>query len=648
MTKESIDPVLETAQAQPGEFNNPETGTPATILDRRVDVTGVSWETVGWVAIFLLAALVRLIERTTWPLTAEEARVAADALALTTGGSLSNVGLAHPLLTELDALGMFLFGVSDGIPRLVPELAGFGAILLLLPLRHWLGRGAALAAAFLFAISPTLAFASRRLDAGGLLVAMSLLLLVLLLRHLAQPSAGAAVAAGVAGSLLLLTGPLGWIAVPLTAAVAVSMAGGRRIRPRDLSGLALGLLLGTVVLSTVLFTRPNGFADFLGQSLRQLWDNHLVDLGSQWYMLPFELIIDELLVLLVGIYATWVIWLEPERLPLGTTRPARSLIGWTVAGVIIAALLGGKDAEVYTLAVLPLTLLAAVGLGALIEEIDWTEVWGGRALAFYLGLFLVFAAIAAVLNTLLAGAGGSIASWLFTLLILLALILIPLVLGTGWIALGLTQRVAPLVGLAVVVCLAALALHTSILLPATNIDRPGEPLTVGSTTTDVKVLTGELERLSADVTTFDQDVRDPTGGHGLTIIVDQSIAQPFAWYFREFPNLRVVPGSGPLPPSEVAPEVVITLAKDSPNLVPQKQNYSQHVYALETTSPPAYSSVDWGKLLGSIVNPSQLRHFGAFMIDRQTTLSNQPQMFQLALRQDIAQRMYGTGTETNP
>ncbi|MDI3339876.1 MAG: glycosyltransferase family 39 protein [Sphaerobacter sp.] len=631
----------------PSAFDHADAPSPA--LDRRVHLTALSWEGVGWIAAVLVAALVRLIQQTTWPLGATEAGIAADGLALATGGTLSPSAWTHPLVVEAEALALFLFGPSDAVVRLVPAVAGLGALLLLRPLRHWVGRSAALAAAVLLALSPTLTFAARIAGSAALLVPGSLLVLVLVLRHCSQPTTASAAATGVAAGLLLLTGPLGWLALPLTAAAGAAIAGGRRARIRDLSGLLLGVLLTVIALSTVLFTRPEGFAAFLSGSLGALWRDHLATAGAAWWMTPLVLVADELLALVLAVAGAWVVLTAPGSLPFGTARTARGLLGWTTAALIVASVLGGPGVAQYSLAVLPLALLAGVGLGSLSEAIRWREVWSARGVAFLVAVFLTFAALFSTFNTLgRRPAPTEWLAWLITLLILVALVLVPLALAAVWLTRRLDQRAAPLVGLAGLLILAGVTLRTSVLLGATNVTRPGEPLLIGSTAPDVTHLLARIEKVSADLTTFTQDTRDPTGGHGLTIVLDEEIAQPFAWYLRDFPNLRIVSAGQPVT-GPVAPQVVIALPEHIPALGADTADYVMRPYALEVTTPPRFARPDWGALLLGMTDPSEVRHFAEFLMDRRVSVPAEPRMFALTLRDDVAQRVYGSdGAGTTP
>src|SRR5579875_1016423 len=389
-----------------------------SVLDRRIDLTGISWYGVGWLAVMLLALLVRAIERVNWPLSSTEARLASDALSLASGGNLSNQALARPLVTELNALALFLFGTSDGIARLVAILAGLATVALALLLRPWLGRAGALGAAFVIAVSPVMSSASRSVDGGALLSAMSLIFLVTCLRQLSRPSTGRAVGCGIAGGLLVTCGPLGWIALLLVGLAGLAMSS--RPGPAALGttntlvtrserssqsvaeagAFILGLLVSLVIVSTILFTRPDNFANFLGQSLKELWDLQVKTIGHQWYLSIFVLIIDELMALLLGIYALWQAVKHSELVDAARRKTTGGLIAWTIAGILLAVFLGGKGSELYALEALPLALLAGVGLGTLCSEVGWSEFWHGWGIGFIGLTALAVAALTSVLSTL--------------------------------------------------------------------------------------------------------------------------------------------------------------------------------------------------------------------------------------------------------
>ena len=618
--------------------------SPDTLLSRRVDVTRVPVSAIAWASVLALGVLTRLVQWGSWPLGAGEARVATDALALVQGGTISSAAWARPLQTELVGLALFLFGPSQGAVRVVPLLAGLGTIALLVPLRRWIGSHAALAAAFLAAVSPTLTQVARRADAGALLTLLSVATLVLLLRYLTSPAAGSAATAGLCAGLLVLTNPLGWVALPLLLLAAWAIAPGARARIVDLAPAALGLAVALIVLATALLTHPAGFADFFSASFRELWDTSLVTAGSAWQMTPFQLLIDEFLPVVLGLYSAGVALFSRDADLDAPVRATRALFAWALLAAVIASILGGKNLPLYAFATLPWIVLGGIGLAAVLDAVDWREVARGRGLGFLAVAFLTLAALVDTIGLLTTGPSGGTVIFVVTGAIFVLLVLVPLAAFSLWLANRLDQPARPLLEFGAVVLLLVITLHSTFLLGATNLERPGEPLTAGSTAPAVADLIGRLGRLSEDMTTFDQSPQDPTGGHGLTIVVDQSIAQPFAWYFRDYPNLSIVTAAN-APAAARTTEVIIARPDHAAALVPSGSGFVVRSYALALASPASLEAPDWQTLLSSIVNPSEIRRFAGFLMDRQVTASPAPQSFDLALRTDLAQKMYGPGAQ---
>ncbi|HPA95676.1 MAG: TIGR03663 family protein [Acidobacteria bacterium] len=117
-----------------------------------------------WGALLLAVAVSRLAGLGDRTVSHDESLHAYFSHQLAVHGTYRHDPMMHgPLLFHLDAAVFTLLGANDATARLVPALAGIGVVLLLLPLGRWLGREAALAAAALVALSPSLLFYSRYL-----------------------------------------------------------------------------------------------------------------------------------------------------------------------------------------------------------------------------------------------------------------------------------------------------------------------------------------------------------------------------------------------------------------------------------------------------------------------------------------------------
>lgn len=613
-----------------------------SVFDRRFDVSRISIDALAWAALLVIAFLVRIVELTKWPLSAGEARIASDALALLQGDAFSSDPSTHPLPVALVALGIFLFGATDAIVRLIPAGLGIGTILLLIPARAWLGRSPALGAAFMMALSPTMVFASRTAGAGSLMVAGILLLLVVLVRSAARPGYGSAVVVGAAGAFLPLSGPLGWVALPLALVTVPAVTGRWLPHPGAIPAVLLGFLTTIIVVSTSLFTRPAGFTGFVNASLSELWSNHLSSVGAGWFLIPIELVTYELLPLVFGIYTVCLIVSNSGRLTSSPERLARAVVAWMVLAGIATMLLAGKSPDLYCLIVLPLALLAGIGLGLVADAVKWRILH--RRGAWFLVALLLTVAAAGVFGLLLGNTDFDALRLGITLVAIALLILVSLILFAWSTSRGVNRLAGPLAVLVLVVLLGAVELRTSLLLASTDLDRPGELLLAGSTAADVAFVVERLHRLSLDLTATNADVRDPTGGHGLTIAIERTIAQPFIWYLRGFPNVTVVEPDARLS-EPVGYQAIIARPEVGPDLVPRNAGYVQRSY--DFTVPLAFAFDGSPSVMSSAeepVNPGMMKRFVDFVTDRERTASPERPQFDLALRAELAARVYGNST----
>ena len=105
-------------------------------------------------------------------------------------------------------------------------------------------------------------------------------------------------------------------------------------------------------------------------------------------------------------------------------------------------------------------------------------------------------------------------------------------------------------------------------------------------------------RLARDVGVNEGSARDPTGSHGLSIALERDVQWPYAWYFREFPDLTVVaPGTAATSGAQVA------IAAGEAGLA--EAGYATESWPWLTTVPPHYLDPDMGAILGAVVNPTR-------------------------------------------
>ena len=207
------------------------------------------------------------------------------------------------------------------------------------------------------------------------------------------------------------------------------------------------------------------------------------------------------------------------------------------------------------------------------RTVSRTETWFERLQSTSnpltsIGISLAVAAGVSLLGMFGDTVGPDTISWLVRFGVIGVLIFAPLVALVIWLGRRLHQPLAPLLGCLLLLAVVGLSLRGSLLLGATTVERPGELLRAGNTAPAARLMVERLERLSRDETTFQANATDPTGGHGLSITLDAAVTQPFAWYLRDFPNVRIASAGDPA----TATQVIIT----SPSLAATPTNWFCH------------------------------------------------------------------------
>jgi uncharacterized protein (TIGR03663 family) len=626
---------------------------PAAGLDRPLDLGWVRWLTAGWIIVAAVALTLRLAGLGRWALSPDEARGAFDAWLLLRGQPpLPGDALpaTAPFFLLLQTFGFFLFGVGDTTARLVPALAGLAIVPLAWALRPIVGRPAALGMAALAAFSPTLVFASRTGTPEMPTAALSLLLLVALLRlGAAAGEVGAvrrwAVVGGIAAGALLASGPAALtvllsLAIGIAASAVLAPSGAVRGGLRDLAAVPGALLAGlaafaltVVVLFTRLFTDPAAIVG-AGEAVAA-WGQLLVASATETPVRFFllALLLYEPLALLFALVAA----LRRPR-PVAPGRAGWAVFGgWFIAAFCLWSFSAGRAPEHAVFVALPLVLLGGGVLGETIAAVDWRDVrqgfGGGLALAL-LGLLIALAAFALALDRGNDPLGGGI----LPAIVLVMVVVVPLAyvvfaLASGEVAAGRGRQVALIALLVPALFLGALAFRSAVLLANNRAGEGTELLAQGLPTEAVRPVVESIQRLSRDVTLDQGSVRDVPGGHGLVIAADRSVRWPFQWYFREFPDFRVVdPGQAPLADAQVV------IAPDDAGLA--EAGYTPRRYAWLNRVPPAYLATDAGPLLRAIVSPARWSAGLDFLLHREGLTPGDPQTIAVGLDRDLAARVF--------
>lgn len=556
----------------------------------RASTPWLTVERAAYLAVGLLAAALRFFQLGLRPLTEGEAAQALAAFRFSHGAIEVAPAGAVPALFTGNVAAFTLFGAGDGVARWLPALAGL--ILALLPygLRRRLGRGGALAASLLLALSPIAVYNSRALDGAILVAACGLAMIVGLVNYLdtrrpthlylTAAALGLGLCAGPAMlNLLLILGLYGaWLLI----------SAGWLNRDRDWSAIKdawsaargqsglltwVGVTLAAVfgLVATTLVLHPAGIG-------------HAADLLAAWIggfgpgpgdQHPLYLILVtlryELLVLFLGLVAIgwWIrlgrgasFWLPPQAGPGSAFSHTGLLVFWAAAAAILALVTGDLSPGNLLLAIVPLALLAGQGLEQTWRWLAWHVPWRELAAitAVALGL-VVFLYLWIARATLMADPSTvsilGLTLYTTTAFLLLALLAVLLLIALGAVAWYWRGARLVLAGawLTAVVILASFGFRTMWGASFASAADPRELLNLQPTPLEVRSLVADLETLSE---TRLNDI------HALPVTVEAQAGPVVAWYLRDFKKQTVVDSlvSQPAPPD--TPVAVTLAAQDLP------------------------------------------------------------------------------------
>ena len=552
-------------------------------------------ELAAWALVGLLAATLRLFQLGWRPLSESEAVQALAAYEFTHGTTALAPAGTNPALFVGNVLGFTLLGASDMMARWLPALAGVILVLLPYGLRHRLGRGGALAASLLLAISPSVVYFSRSLDSAIVVSVCGLALAVGLINYLdSRRAAGLYLAATAAGlglcagpsffSLLLVFSTFALVLyladrlVERGAGWASVVAAWSNLREQQGLTVRAGVILAATfgLTATALVLHPAGLGN--AADLIAAWvQGFLPEKGGQRFFYSLLLLLRyELPILFLGLLeAGWTVYAHwSARRPAGRIAPPTGwgwgssprstfpftafLIYWAVAATLIVLVAGHRPAGNMLLVVVPLALLGGQGM-------ERAGRWISRR-----GLWLEAGAIAAVAMVLLAFLYLQLASYSLiddapsvsfanltlpassTYLVLASVVLV-LLLGLAALAWVWRGTDALLAGawLATVLLLGLIGIKALWALNFNHSSAPRELVAPHATRTEVRTFVEELEALS---------LAEAGDAHTLPVAVDRNTGPAVAWYLRQF-DQRVPMSVLSIPPGTAA---AVTLALEEP------------------------------------------------------------------------------------
>jgi uncharacterized protein (TIGR03663 family) len=540
----------------------------------------VTVERAAYALVGLLAASVRFFQLGLRPLNEAEAVQALAAFRFTQGTAQAAPAGTIPALFTGNVIGFSLVGAGDISARWLPALAGVLLVLLPYGLRHRLGRGGALAASALLALSPAAVFFSRALDGAILVATCGLALAVGLVNYLDTRRPGFLYLAAVALGLGLCAGSGIYTLFLILTAFALLLYLGERLLHRETGWSSLvvawwavrgerGLLarIGVVLMATfglgatAFILHPAGIghaADLIGAWAK----GFLAEPGGQPFIYPLLLLLRyEPLILLLGLVEAGQAVLGRRVAPRWVPQPGSSFphailfIFWAGAAAFVVLVSGHRPPGNVLLVVVPLALLAGQGIERAWRWLTDRALWQRAALtaAVALGLLVFFYlqvtaySLASPASTVVVGGLTLYTTSTYLLLASLALLLLVGLGAVAWVWRG-PELVVGGGWLAVLLALGLFGFRAMWGLNVANASDPRELMIMQTTTPDVRLLVDRLEALSLD---------NAGDVHTLPITVDAATGPVVAWYLRAFDRQSVVESLSS-PPDTVA---AVTLAQ---------------------------------------------------------------------------------------
>lgn len=600
--------------------------------------------------ILLIAVLLRILKLDAYLLGDSEGALAYYGWSIFNGRPVPGGGLPDiaPFLQLANAVSFALFGVTDVTARFAPAMLGFGIVVIVFALRPFVSRSHLAAMALFAAVSPTLVFASRTIDPAISAAFFAFLTLVCLLRAGVATSpatqAGWALGIGLGLAGLLGSGVDGVTAMislavgVFVAAVADPSSDQRRERDPVRAGVAaigasatnigivvVGLAVALVLLFSRLLTDLTALEGLLTTFTE--WGRVMMSRASSlppsyyfWVLLLYEL--------LAVVFALLAV---VSRRPVDAIRPERRQVlnpmlfgAWFFTALVLHSLASGRETFQIVLVALPLVLLGGLGLGDVLARFDAAGFWRSQAWSMpvlVLGVVLAIVASAALvvraMDERVVPADG-LPLWLVVLLIA-ALMLVVLGAVGALPASSRSERTVRVVDPVLVLVATALALFgmiTTAGLAFQRADDGTELLARHVPSQEAEVLIDRIHQVSRDLSVEDRSTIDPTGCYGLRIGISTEVQWPLAWYFRDFPLLRVTPPAGWDENTDVA---FATSADAMPTygLTPQTEPW-------RIQAPASYVDLDAGGILGRVTEPDSWSSALRYLIGRELENPQEP------------------------
>lgn len=535
----------------------------------------ISLEMVGYLAVFALALVFRLVSLDSVPLTSFEAPQALAALrAASPMASGSALVPQSALLFLLQTASFSIIGGTEIAARLATALAGAALVVMPMLFRGWLGRGRALILSVLLLCSPVLLNASRFSSPVIWSLLFAALVMWCVVRWSERHQPWVAMLGFVAlGGLVFLSEP-GGVVLALILGLAWLLT--RQFAPPDTSfdfdepppqvavsttpvpwetGLAAAALV-VIAVATGFMLNPSGLGA-VGEVLAGVVRGFTEPVTT-----PF-------LALIVSLYAEPFMWVLGITAVIVLVRRGeltvvdRFLAIWTVLAVIASLLFGGAGADHALWTVIPLTALVSrlvIDLFADSQRPDaWSVPYWARSVVALvtLALLAIFTmALQMVARSFADSPDGTFNSIQFNQTsIILLFIPIVFMIVIVMMVMNLWNARTAMRGIALGVLIFGLvsSLGSGWVTSVTRANDPLNPAHLQAANEDTFLLRQTL---------FDVADRETNGFSTVPLVVEASDDSVLAWVVRDFVNTRFVSDIT----EAVGERIVITSASSAPDL----------------------------------------------------------------------------------
>ncbi|HZP25573.1 MAG TPA: glycosyltransferase family 39 protein [Dehalococcoidia bacterium] len=338
----------------------------------------VSLEAVLWVAVLAAGFALRLARLDHLPLTLGEASRAFEAWRVS-NGSVPD-GWSGDLTSALTSHLFRVFPDGEITARIIPAIAGSATLLLVWPLRRYLGAGAAFLAVAYLAFSPLAVQASRSVGPFSAGILLSLALLTLLLAYLERPRPALAGGLGLLAGLAAGSDPVSVTALLAGALFLVLEAAWWRnpqvYEARDAllsrPGQWLPAIVAFVAAIVLSISHFGTHVERLSLPGLRLWTEMFNLPHDSWPgYYDFGLLAGyELPALGFGTAAVFVLLRQLRRGP-ALSPLQRLLLVWTALAALLLALSSRRESGQILILLVPLVLLTATWLQELLDGLDW-------------------------------------------------------------------------------------------------------------------------------------------------------------------------------------------------------------------------------------------------------------------------------------